>query len=76
MTGHLTGLIAAALLAAAPGGPGRAGPGPNPIVSKAKEREELVVVTNGLYTALELTFCAGIRTIVVGGTIRMLNGLR
>ena len=42
MTGHLTGLIAAALLAAAPGGPGRAGPGPNPIVSKAKEREELV----------------------------------
>ncbi|GHG68794.1 tetratricopeptide repeat protein [Comamonas sp. JC664] len=42
MTAHLTGLIAAALLAAAPGGPGRAGPGTNPIVSKAKEREELI----------------------------------
>ncbi|MCP3103625.1 tetratricopeptide repeat protein [Myxococcus sp. K15C18031901] len=42
MTGHLTGLITAALLAAAPGGAGRAGPGLNPIVSKAKEREELI----------------------------------
>jgi DeoR/GlpR family transcriptional regulator of sugar metabolism len=35
-----------------------------------KDREDLVVVTNGLYTALELNFCAGITTIVVGGTLR------
>jgi DeoR/GlpR family transcriptional regulator of sugar metabolism len=35
-----------------------------------KDREELVVVTNGLYTALELNFSAGITTIVVGGTMR------
>lgn len=42
MTGHLTGLIAAAMLAAAPGGAGRPGPGINPIVSKAKERDELI----------------------------------
>lgn len=35
-----------------------------------KDRENLVVVTNGLYTALELNFCAGITTIVVGGTMR------
>lgn len=35
-----------------------------------KDREALVVVTNGLYTALELNFCAGITTIVVGGTLR------
>ena len=35
-----------------------------------KDREDLVVVTNGLYTALELNFCAGITTIVVGGTMR------
>jgi DeoR/GlpR family transcriptional regulator of sugar metabolism len=35
-----------------------------------KEREDLVVVTNGLYTALELTFSTGITTIVVGGTMR------
>ena len=35
-----------------------------------KEREDLVVVTNGLYTALELNFSAGITTIVVGGTMR------
>ncbi len=35
-----------------------------------KDREELTVVTNGLYTALELNFCAGITTIVVGGTMR------
>jgi len=28
-------------------------------------------VTNGLYTALELNFCAGITTIVVGGTMRL-----
>jgi DeoR/GlpR family transcriptional regulator of sugar metabolism len=35
-----------------------------------KDREELIVVTNGLYTALELNFCAGITTIVVGGTMR------
>jgi len=42
MTGHLTGLIVAAMLAAAPGGPGRPGPGANPIVSKAKERDEFI----------------------------------
>lgn len=35
-----------------------------------KDRQSLVVVTNGLYTALELNFCAGITTIVVGGTMR------
>jgi DeoR/GlpR family transcriptional regulator of sugar metabolism len=35
-----------------------------------KDREELTVVTNGLYTALELNFCEGITTIVVGGTMR------
>src|SRR2546421_5050187 len=35
-----------------------------------KDREELTVVTNGLYTALELNFCAGITTLVVGGTMR------
>lgn len=35
-----------------------------------KDREDLVVVTNGLYTALELNFCEGIMTIVVGGTMR------
>lgn len=35
-----------------------------------KDREELIVVTNGLYTALELTFCSGIRVIVVGGMVR------
>ena len=35
-----------------------------------KDRTDLVVVTNGLYTALELNFCEGITTIVVGGTMR------
>ena len=35
-----------------------------------KDREDLVVVTNGLYTALELNFCTGITTIVVGGIMR------
>lgn len=35
-----------------------------------KDREDLIVVTNGLYTALELNFCAGITTVVVGGTMR------
>lgn len=35
-----------------------------------KDREGLTVVTNGLYTALELTFSAGVSTIVVGGTMR------
>ncbi len=34
------------------------------------DRTDLVVVTNGLYTALELTFSADITTIVVGGTMR------
>ncbi|TQF16388.1 outer membrane protein assembly factor BamD [Myxococcus llanfairpwllgwyngyllgogerychwyrndrobwllllantysiliogogogochensis] len=43
MTGPLTGLITAALLAASPGGTGRAaGPGLNPMVSKAKERDEFI----------------------------------
>ncbi|WP_342379128.1 tetratricopeptide repeat protein [Myxococcus stipitatus] len=42
MTGTMTGLIAAALLAAAAPGTSRSGPGLNPIVSKAKEREELI----------------------------------
>jgi DeoR/GlpR family transcriptional regulator of sugar metabolism len=35
-----------------------------------KDREDLVVVTNGLYTALELNFCEGVTTVVVGGTMR------
>jgi cellulose synthase operon protein C len=42
MTGQLTGLIAAALLAATPGGPARLDRSLNPLVSKAKEREELI----------------------------------
>ncbi len=35
-----------------------------------KDREDLVVITNGLYTALELNFSADITTVVVGGTLR------
>jgi DeoR/GlpR family transcriptional regulator of sugar metabolism len=35
-----------------------------------QDREDLIVVTNGLYTALELNFCVAITTIVVGGTMR------
>ena len=35
-----------------------------------KDREDLMVVTNGLYTAIELNFSEGITTIVVGGTMR------
>lgn len=35
-----------------------------------KDREDLIVVTNGIYTALELNFCSGITTIVMGGTMR------
>jgi DeoR/GlpR family transcriptional regulator of sugar metabolism len=35
-----------------------------------KDRENLTVMTNGLYTALELSFCEGITVIVVGGIIR------
>lgn len=35
-----------------------------------KDREELTVVTNGLYNALELNFSQGVTTIVVGGTMR------
>ncbi|MDY7226541.1 tetratricopeptide repeat protein [Hyalangium rubrum] len=42
MSGQLTGLITAVLLAASPGGPARGDAGLNPIVSKAKEREELI----------------------------------
>lgn len=35
-----------------------------------KDREDLIVVTNGLYTALELNFAEGVRTIVLGGIMR------
>jgi DeoR/GlpR family transcriptional regulator of sugar metabolism len=35
-----------------------------------KSRSDLVVVTNGLYTALELNFSEGITTLVVGGRMR------
>jgi tetratricopeptide (TPR) repeat protein len=42
MTGPLTGIITAALLAASPAGPQRLDRNLNPIVSKAKEREELI----------------------------------
>ena len=35
-----------------------------------KDRDDLVVVTNGLYTALELNFSADVTTIVLGGTMR------
>lgn len=35
-----------------------------------KDRGELTVVTNGLYTALELNFSAGVTTLVTGGTMR------
>ena len=35
-----------------------------------KDRHNLAVVTNGLYTALELTFVPDIRVIVVGGVVR------
>src|SRR6476660_6502739 len=35
-----------------------------------KDREDLIVVTNGLYTALELNFSTNVTTIVVGGTMR------
>lgn len=35
-----------------------------------KDRDELTVITNGLYTALELTFGVGITVVVVGGIVR------
>lgn len=35
-----------------------------------KDRRDLIVVTNGLYTALELNFSEGITTLVVGGHMR------
>lgn len=35
-----------------------------------KDRQQLTVITNGLYTALELTFATGITVIVVGGAMR------
>lgn len=35
-----------------------------------KDRRDLVVVTNGLYTAVELSYCDSIATIVLGGTVR------
>lgn len=35
-----------------------------------KDRRQLTVITNGLYTALELTFAPGVDVIVVGGTMR------
>lgn len=35
-----------------------------------QDREDLLVVTNGLYTALELSYSEGITTLVIGGTVR------
>jgi len=35
-----------------------------------KDRRDLIVITNGLYTAVELSYCDGISTIVLGGTVR------
>lgn len=35
-----------------------------------KDRTDLVVVTNGLFIALELSYCDGISTLVLGGTLR------
>src|SRR4051794_20633207 len=35
-----------------------------------KQREDLTVVTNGLYTALELSFSPGITVVAVGGIVR------
>ncbi len=35
-----------------------------------KDREDLIVVTNGLFTALELNFSEGITVLVLGGTMR------
>jgi DeoR/GlpR family transcriptional regulator of sugar metabolism len=35
-----------------------------------KDRRDLVVITNGLYTAVELSYCDGISTIVLGGAVR------
>lgn len=35
-----------------------------------KNREDLTVVTNGLYTALELSFSVGITVVVIGGIVR------
>jgi DeoR/GlpR family transcriptional regulator of sugar metabolism len=35
-----------------------------------KNREDLTVVTNGLYTALELSFSHGITVVVIGGVVR------
>lgn len=35
-----------------------------------KDRHGLTVVTNGLFTALELNFCSGVMTIVIGGLVR------
>ncbi len=35
-----------------------------------KDRRDLVVVTNGLYIALELSYCEGISTLVLGGSLR------
>ncbi len=40
------------------------------IARQIKDRHDLLVVTNGLYTALELNFSQGITTIVVGGRMR------
>jgi DeoR/GlpR family transcriptional regulator of sugar metabolism len=41
------------------------------IARMIKDREDLVVITNGLYTALELTFSERITTVVIGGRTRM-----
>lgn len=40
------------------------------IARLVKNREELTVVTNGLYTALELSFSVGITVVVIGGIVR------
>jgi DeoR/GlpR family transcriptional regulator of sugar metabolism len=39
-----------------------------------KNREDLTVVTNGLYTALELSFSPGITVVVIGGMVRRRSG--
>ncbi len=41
------------------------------IARLVKDREGITVITNGLFTALELNFCSGIITIVVGGVVRL-----
>lgn len=40
------------------------------IALQLKQRHHITVITNGMYTALELGCCAAITTIVVGGQVR------